>query len=386
MSAVGFLKTYYYLIQHESDFEIARNETRLLPPDITWTDFCAFSKDFIDISDDTVSERYHYGKLRLTRLNLYAKLFIGKFQYERVHGKYGAFFARFYDLERYAGRAWCGNVDECPMAIFLVCVSVVCKCHAGVYPISWRAVRLGILGSFTPPKDHLSRASFLLLFHLPPILPTTMPRKRVSDDIDHVPIDPKPSRIPKKKPPPPPSPPKHVPILINNPLLHGHSQIPEHIKLDDVYSIFCLFFSDEILFNICQNTNQYAEFYPSKDDKLYARKWYPTTVSELRAYLGAWIWMGVFPSSEVEDFWNSSPRKGPVHKQLREAISLKRWQQIDRFFHISSPQDPSTLDVVVGLPSQQFLALSPSADVEGRCYCWTASTSSTDAGPYPPDR
>ena len=169
-----------------------------------------------------------------------------------------------------------------------------------------------------------------------------MPRKRVSDDIDHVPIDPKPSRIPKKKPPPPPSPPKHVPILINNPLFHGHSQLPEHIKLDDVYSIFCLFFSDEILFNICQNTNQYAEFYPSKDDKLYARKWYPTTVSELRAYLGAWIWMGVFPSSEVEDFWNSSPRKGPVHKQLREAISLKRWQQIDRFFHISSPQDPNT--------------------------------------------
>ena len=96
MSALGFLRTYYYLIQHESDFEIARNETRLLPPDITWTDFCAFSKDFVDISDDTVSERYHYGELRQTRLNLYAKLIIGKFHYERVHGQYGAFFARFY--------------------------------------------------------------------------------------------------------------------------------------------------------------------------------------------------------------------------------------------------------------------------------------------------
>lgn len=96
MSALGFLRTYYYLIQHESDFEIARNETRLLPSDITWTEFCAFSKDFLNISDDDVSERYHYGELRLTRLNLYAKLIIGKFQYERVHGRYGAFFAGFY--------------------------------------------------------------------------------------------------------------------------------------------------------------------------------------------------------------------------------------------------------------------------------------------------
>ena len=43
-----------------------------------------------------MSERYYYGELRLTRLNLYAKFIIGKFHYERVHGQYGAFFARYY--------------------------------------------------------------------------------------------------------------------------------------------------------------------------------------------------------------------------------------------------------------------------------------------------
>ena len=96
MSALGFIRTYFYLIQHESDFDIARKEARLLPPDTTWTEFCAFSKDFVHISDDTVSERYHYGELRLTRLNLYAKFIIGKLHYERVHGQYGAFFARYY--------------------------------------------------------------------------------------------------------------------------------------------------------------------------------------------------------------------------------------------------------------------------------------------------
>ena len=46
MSALGFLRIYYYLIQHESDFEIACNEIRILPSDITWTEFCAFSQDF----------------------------------------------------------------------------------------------------------------------------------------------------------------------------------------------------------------------------------------------------------------------------------------------------------------------------------------------------
>ena len=98
-----------------------------------------------------------------------------------------------------------------------------------------------------------------------------MPRKRASDDIDHVPIDPKPSKIPKKKPPPPGSPPKHIPILINNPLVHSHSLIPEHIELDDIYNIFCLFFRDKTLSIIRDHTNQYAEYHASSADKQFAR-------------------------------------------------------------------------------------------------------------------
>ena len=96
-SALGFIRTYYYLVQHESDFDIAcRGESRLLPSGISWIDFCNFSKDFRHIGDNMVSERYHYGELRLTRLNFYAKIFLRKFHYERVYGQYGAFFARFY--------------------------------------------------------------------------------------------------------------------------------------------------------------------------------------------------------------------------------------------------------------------------------------------------
>ena len=39
----------------------------------------------------------------------------------------------FLYLKRYAGRAWCRNFDECPMAIFLVCLLVVCYRCASVH-------------------------------------------------------------------------------------------------------------------------------------------------------------------------------------------------------------------------------------------------------------
>ena len=168
-----------------------------------------------------------------------------------------------------------------------------------------------------------------------------MPHKRVSDDIDHVPIDPKPSKRSRKDPPTPPPPPTHAPILINNPLQHGHSQIPDSIAPDDVYSIFSLFFSDEVLVRIRDNTNQYAQFHPSPADQLYTRKWYPTTVPELKAYIGVYIWMGLHPETTRADFWNTDPDKGPIHDRVRQAIALKRWQQLDRFLHISIPHDPT---------------------------------------------
>ncbi|MCJ1240278.1 hypothetical protein MMC14_008278, partial [Varicellaria rhodocarpa] len=42
-SALGYLRTYYYLVQHESDFVLAQGAPlRLIAPDITWTQFSHF--------------------------------------------------------------------------------------------------------------------------------------------------------------------------------------------------------------------------------------------------------------------------------------------------------------------------------------------------------
>lgn len=94
--SLGYLRTYTYLIRHESDFRIAKAEG-LLPADesLTWAKFRAFSKEASSISDAQVCNRFMYSELRLTRLNFYSRLFIGK-PFERVHRTYGAYFAQFY--------------------------------------------------------------------------------------------------------------------------------------------------------------------------------------------------------------------------------------------------------------------------------------------------
>jgi hypothetical protein len=96
-AATGFLRTYRYLIRHESDFHIAQQDNlRLIPKDVDWASFCRFTSDLNDIEDSTVSRRYCFGELRLTRLNFYAPLLLRKFRFEQVHGQYGDYFARLY--------------------------------------------------------------------------------------------------------------------------------------------------------------------------------------------------------------------------------------------------------------------------------------------------
>ncbi|KAI9799049.1 MAG: hypothetical protein M1833_004243 [Piccolia ochrophora] len=96
-AALGYLRTYFYLIRHESDFRIAQDPALcLVPAHITWKEFCDFSADFKYIQDYEVSGRYGYGEIRLTRLNFYAKLLLGKWYFQRTEWQYGAYFAQLY--------------------------------------------------------------------------------------------------------------------------------------------------------------------------------------------------------------------------------------------------------------------------------------------------
>jgi hypothetical protein len=100
-SASGLLRTYGHLIQHESDFRIAKR-AHLLPEHVSYTEFQHFIQPFRSLPDTVVSPRYHYGHIRLTRLNLAVRIMrpasLGKifpWYYDRMHWHSGQYLARF---------------------------------------------------------------------------------------------------------------------------------------------------------------------------------------------------------------------------------------------------------------------------------------------------
>ncbi|KAH0605277.1 uncharacterized protein H6S33_005259 [Morchella sextelata] len=95
-AANGFLRTYSRLIVYESDFEIAR-EKGLLPKDerITWLKWCKYIREFRNLDTDSVTGRYVYGELRLSRLNFYTKAFGYGWNYFDTYTQYLQYFSRF---------------------------------------------------------------------------------------------------------------------------------------------------------------------------------------------------------------------------------------------------------------------------------------------------
>lgn len=72
--AVGFLRSYAFLIKHHIDFVLAK-EFNLIPDDVDWIKWSKFINNFRALGDDQVAKRYHYGQLRLSRLNWVVRFF-----------------------------------------------------------------------------------------------------------------------------------------------------------------------------------------------------------------------------------------------------------------------------------------------------------------------
>ena len=72
--AVGFLRSYAFLINNRLDFILAK-DSRLIPEDVNWIKWSKFIINFRKVEDDQVAKRYHYGQLRLSRLNWVVRLF-----------------------------------------------------------------------------------------------------------------------------------------------------------------------------------------------------------------------------------------------------------------------------------------------------------------------
>ncbi|KAI1827053.1 hypothetical protein F4861DRAFT_467048 [Xylaria intraflava] len=96
-AALGFLRSYRYLVRRRSDFELAMDKRhRLLPKKTNYADFIKLIRSLDTVDDSMVSPRYTYGELRLSRLNFWIKLFLFRLRYHKPEGQYGPYIARFY--------------------------------------------------------------------------------------------------------------------------------------------------------------------------------------------------------------------------------------------------------------------------------------------------
>jgi hypothetical protein len=100
-SALGLLRSYGYLIKHESDFLVAKNNN-LIPQGVSYTQFQYFIHAFRRLPDLAVSPRYEYGHIRMTRLNIATRILrprsTGKtfpWSYHKLAYHSGQYLARF---------------------------------------------------------------------------------------------------------------------------------------------------------------------------------------------------------------------------------------------------------------------------------------------------
>lgn len=99
--ATGFIRSYTRLVRHESDFRIAQEKNLISKDRISFADFQLLTRPFRDKGDDEVSQRYHYGQIRLSRLNWAIRFFqpsvrryhgtLGRLYYQQLYWDTGAF-------------------------------------------------------------------------------------------------------------------------------------------------------------------------------------------------------------------------------------------------------------------------------------------------------
>jgi len=93
-AALGYMRTYLHLIKHESDLRVAKRE-HLIPEDLDFERWTAFIANFKYIEDWQVAGRYHYGDLRLTRLNFWVRPILRRWKFRKEQWQYSDYFARY---------------------------------------------------------------------------------------------------------------------------------------------------------------------------------------------------------------------------------------------------------------------------------------------------
>ena len=114
------------------------------------------------------------------------------------------------------------------------------------------------------------------------------------------------------------------------------SQILNTINSSNPEALFTLFFTDSVINHIVRCINVNAENIWADPVTLRAQNiqfhnsynqlpWKPVTSSEILAFLGVLIYMGIYTTPKINDYWNTK-KPGLIHNSVRETMSQTRWK------------------------------------------------------------
>lgn len=141
----GFIRSYTRLIRHESDFTLAI-ESGLLPRDgPSFAEFMCLMMPFSSLADSDVSPRYHYGQIRLSRLNWATRVF------RPPNRRKGGFLGSFYYHQLYWDTSDLIQAATAPFVFVFATLSVI---------LSAMQVMLGAQADENGQRDAFTAASW----------------------------------------------------------------------------------------------------------------------------------------------------------------------------------------------------------------------------------
>lgn len=126
----------------------------------------------------------------------------------------------------------------------------------------------------------------------------------------------------------------------------GPRNLPENVAMSP-FEIFSLFFDNELIDLVTENTNIYAEKLISELQERnrvpqYLESWSGVRREEILALICAYIYMGIVKLPQIEDYWKEDTLF-PRHI-VAKLFSFRRFYLVNKFLHVSNvrtedPQD-----------------------------------------------
>lgn len=114
--------------------------------------------------------------------------------------------------------------------------------------------------------------------------------------------------------------------------------LPESEFLPTPYRLFMLFWAPDILEHICNETNRYSRTKLPNGKTKGGRNWTKLTVTDLKAWLGILILMGIKRLPRIRHYWQLS-EEFLFCQVIPRVMTYKRWEAIQRCLHLINNDD-----------------------------------------------